>query len=80
METQKLRAGFGSAAGRTAQISAYNRACIDAADEIDRLRAALDVAMTVLEQIATTPRNRGAKKNAYAAHAFIKANFRASDA
>lgn len=45
-----------------------------------KAEAALDVAMTVLEQIATTPRNRGAKPRACAAHAFIKANFRASDA
>ncbi len=45
-----------------------------------KAEAALDVAMTVLGQIATTPRNRGAKRRAYAAHEFIKANFRASDA
>ena len=45
-----------------------------------KAEAALDVAMTVLGQIATTPRNRGAKRRAYAANEFIKANFRASDA
>jgi len=41
MDIQKLRNGFGTAAGRTAQISAYNRICRDAAEEIERLRDAL---------------------------------------
>lgn len=39
MDTKALRKGFGCAAGRSAQIDAYSRACNEAADEIDRLRA-----------------------------------------
>jgi len=34
--------------------------------------AALEVAMKTLRQIATTPRNRGAKRNARAAVEFIE--------
>ena len=40
--------------------------------EIKRLRTALDVAMTTLEQIATTPRNKGARRNAYATREFLR--------
>lgn len=43
-----------------------------AADEMDALRTVLAAAMTTLEQIATTPRNRGAKRNAYATLKFIQ--------
>lgn len=35
-------------------------------------KALFAVAMTVLRQIASTPRNRGAKRNAKAAIAFIE--------
>ena len=44
----------------------------EAADEIERLRTALDVAMTTLDQIATTPRNKGARINAYATREFLR--------
>lgn len=37
-----------------------------------RLEGALKVAMSTLEQIATTPRNRGAKSNASATLAFLQ--------
>lgn len=40
--------------------------------ELQRTRAALQTAMTVLDQIATTPRNRGAKRSAYATAAFLR--------
>lgn len=42
MDTNAIRRGFGSAAGRAAQISAYHKHLVQAANEIDRLRAALD--------------------------------------
>lgn len=38
----------------------------------ERLEAALETALTVLEQIATTPRNRGAKRSASATVAFLR--------
>lgn len=40
--------------------------------ECAAVRAALDVAMTTLEQIATTPRNKGARRNAYSTLAFLR--------
>lgn len=43
MDTKKLRKGFGLAAGRNAQLDAYFKACNEAADEIDRLRALVDI-------------------------------------
>lgn len=44
MDTKILRKGFGTAAGRSAQLAAYHQACIDAANEIDRLRSLIDSA------------------------------------
>lgn len=41
MNTDELRRGFGSSAGRVSQVSAYHKALNEAADEIDRLRAEL---------------------------------------
>lgn len=38
----------------------------------ERIEAALEAAMTVLEQIAATPRNRGAKRSASATVAFLR--------
>ncbi|SBT10704.1 hypothetical protein PROAA_610064 [Candidatus Propionivibrio aalborgensis] len=43
MDTKKLRKGFGFADGRNAQLDAYFKACNEAADEIDRLRALVDI-------------------------------------
>ena len=43
-----------------------------AAREIDRLETLLETAMATLGQIAATPRNRGAKRNASATLIFIK--------
>jgi hypothetical protein len=40
--------------------------------EIAKLRAALETAMTTLDQIATTPRNAGAKRNASATLIFLR--------
>lgn len=37
-----------------------------------RIETALETALTVLEQIATTPRNSGAKRSASAAAAFLR--------
>ena len=41
--------------------------------ELQRTRSALQTAMTVLDQIATTPRNRGAKRSAHATVVFLRA-------
>jgi hypothetical protein len=56
-----------------------NAAIAEAADriqeqamQIDALTAGLETALKVLEQIATTPRNRGAKRNASAAAVFLR--------
>jgi hypothetical protein len=38
LDTAELRKGFGTAAGRAAQVYAYHKALTAAADEIDRLR------------------------------------------
>ena len=43
MDTKELRKGFGTAAGRKAQLGAYHGALVAAANEIDRLREALTV-------------------------------------
>ncbi|MBL8396166.1 MAG: hypothetical protein JNK99_15710 [Candidatus Accumulibacter sp.] len=40
--------------------------------EMAKLRAALETAMTTLDQIATTPRNAGAKRNASATLIFLR--------
>lgn len=40
--------------------------------EVERLRAALGAAMTTLEQISTTPRNKGARRSAYATSMFLR--------
>ena len=40
--------------------------------ELARLRPAFETAMSTLEQIATTPRNRGARRNAYATREFLR--------
>jgi hypothetical protein len=40
--------------------------------EVYQLRSALGVAMTTLRQIASTPRNRGARRNADATVAFLE--------
>ena len=42
MDTAALRKGFGSAAGRPAQLAAYHNACNEAANEIDRLQTIID--------------------------------------
>lgn len=42
MDTNELRKGFGTSAGKRLQVEAYSRACCDAADEIDRLRRIID--------------------------------------
>lgn len=42
MNTDELRKGFGSAAGRAAQFAAYHKALNAAADEIDRLQRIID--------------------------------------
>jgi hypothetical protein len=52
----------------------------EAADEIERLRTALNVAMTTLEQIATTPRNKGARRNAYATREFMRTQLKTPNA
>jgi len=44
----------------------------DAACNGQRIEAALETALAVLEQIATTPRNRGAKRSAAATLAFLR--------
>ena len=41
-------------------------------EQVNRLETALKVAATTLEQIATTPRNRGARLNASATLGFLK--------
>lgn len=40
--------------------------------ELGRLEAALNVAMRTLEQIATTPRNKGARHNANGTLRFLQ--------
>lgn len=45
--------------------------------EMAKLRAALETAMTTLEQIATTPRNAGAKRNASATLTFLRTQMEA---
>ncbi len=47
--------------------------------EIAKLRAALETAMTTLDQIATTPRNAGAKRNASATLIFLRTQMISSD-
>lgn len=42
MTTDEMRKGFGSAAGRAAQVAAYHKALNVAADEIDRLQRIID--------------------------------------
>jgi hypothetical protein len=42
------------------------------AEEEDKLQKRYDVAMNTLRQIATTPRNRGAQRNASATVAFLE--------
>lgn len=42
MTTHEMRKCFGTAAGRTAQVSAYHRALTEAANEIDRLQRIID--------------------------------------
>ena len=41
---ERLKRGIGSALGRTAQVNAYCNLCLEAADEVVRLRAQLEVA------------------------------------
>ncbi len=59
--------------------------CTEAADEIEKVRAnaeqlksALETAMTTLDQIASTPRNKGAKRNASATRAFLRTQLAAA--
>ncbi len=40
--------------------------------DLKRLEAALDTAMSTLDQIASTPRNRGARRHAKATLAFLR--------
>jgi hypothetical protein len=40
--------------------------------ELARMRPAFKTAMNTLEQIATTPRNKGARRNAYATLEFLR--------
>ncbi|MFA6204522.1 MAG: hypothetical protein WC710_15195 [Gallionella sp.] len=42
MNTNDLRRGFGTAMGRSRQVSAYHNALFKAADEIDRLQRIID--------------------------------------
>ena len=42
MTTDEMREGFGSAAGRAAQVAAYHKALTEAANEIDRLQRIID--------------------------------------
>jgi hypothetical protein len=42
MDTAELRKGFGTAAGRPAQVAAYHKALNEAANEIDRLQRIID--------------------------------------
>lgn len=44
----RLRKGFGTAAGYRSQAAAYQKACNEAADEIDRLRTALNIAVLAM--------------------------------
>ena len=46
------------------------------AEEVRKLRAAFDAAMTTLRQIESTPRNAGARRNARATLRFIETNLR----
>lgn len=50
----------------------------DAACNGQRIEASLETALAVLEQIATTPRNRGAKRSASATLAFLRTQLAAS--
>lgn len=50
----------------------------DAARNGQRIEAALETALSVLEQIATAPRNRGAKRSAAATLAFLRTQLAAS--
>lgn len=50
----------------------------DATCNGQRIEAALETALAVLEQIATTQRNRGAKRNAAATLAFLRTQLAAS--
>lgn len=43
MDTQALRKGFGTAAGKQAQLASYHRACNEAANEIDRLQCTINI-------------------------------------
>ena len=52
-------------------VLAYDHEQVVADNE--RLRAQLDTAMTTLRQIAETPRNRGARRNANATVRFLEA-------
>ena len=45
-----------------------------------KLKVVLDVAMNTLEQIATTPRNAGARRNAQATLHFLQTQLDAQDA
>ncbi len=47
--------------------------------ELQRITAAFSVAIQTLEQIAFTPRNKGARQKAYAALRFIETQLEASD-
>lgn len=42
INTKELRKGFGTAMGRSRQVSAYHHALNQAADEIDRLQRIID--------------------------------------
>jgi hypothetical protein len=48
----RLEDGFGSAAGRTAQVTAYHKLCLAAAAEIMGLRAALAKREAAAEEIS----------------------------
>jgi hypothetical protein len=42
MTTDEMRKGFGTSAGRPAQVAAYHKALTEAANEIDRLQRIID--------------------------------------
>lgn len=42
MTTDQMRKGFGTSAGRSAQVAAYHKALTEAANEIDRLQRIID--------------------------------------
>ena len=42
MTTDEMRKGFGTAAGKAAQVAAYHKTLTEAANEIDRLQRIID--------------------------------------